>query len=905
MENLKTTHSADAHDHKTSTAFSPKSKRFGLFIVLGAILFSAAMIWIDSRQRYGVIEVTINDGLGPLLPTVDPASPTGFEGGMRRLILPSVGADGYQWLMHSQRLVSEGGWRIRHTDTDNAPQGREIHWSHGFIWWLMLNGKIHSLFTGLPLAASMEAVTPFANTFFLLPILLILPLLVYRSFGTVAGVVMALGFFAIYLLYELFVVGYPDHHGLAAVAAMCCSLFLLLGGAGWVTTKSETGVSGPFVGRVLARRWFIASGLAGAFGLWISAATIVPVLAGVGLGALAGWFLKTSSDGKPARTILDPSLWRVWGIAGALGSLFFYALEYFPNHLGMRLEVNHPLYALAWFCAGDLMARFGKWRVTGVPPWASSHQLALTILAVLGMLVLPALIKLDPARFFQVSDPFLWALHKDYIHEFKHVMARLEDLDLQGSLIILNLIPFIAIVAVRLLFIKTLDRTWKALLLLGLGPALVLTLLGVIQVRWLGIADALWLAALAATWGGISAAQALHKFQIWEKGIMIALMALVFLPHPVTTAIFHVETSGKKPNIGAGSAFMILVRDTAQTLRRMNGDKPMRVLSGPTTSTWLSFFGGMQSVGTLYWENNEGLKAAADMYAAQTEKEALDLLKSRGITHVVIFSIDEFSAPYIRLARGLPAGSEPKDAFADAVLYGHAFPRWVTPIHYAMHDQFKNEWVAILEVKPDQTEAEARLGIGRFLASRGEMQGAKNEYLQAVKLDPNLSDAHLELAGFLFLSDDLMPARIHFGQGLVGKTDAEIAEACFTIASYCQRAGYHRAAIEVLRRGLEADPEAPSTKNLLAWLLATTREESLRKPEEAKGLALNNFAFIGKSAYPSTLAAAQAACGEFKQAVISAEAAIIVAKEAAEPEAQIKHYEKLLALYKEGKPYVE
>lgn len=909
MDNLKIATPASEQDMKLSESPSPQrilGKNTGLLLVLCAVLLSGVMIWMDSNQRYGVIKVTLTDGLGPPLPAISQDSESGFEGGMRRLILPAVGADGYQWLMHAQRLVKQGGWRIRHTDNDNAPQGREIHWSQSFIWWLMITGKVHSLLTGLPLPASMEAVTPFANTMFLLPILLILPLLVFRTFGTAAGVVMALGFFAIYLLYELFILGYPDHHGLAALSAMCCSLFVLLGGAGWVSNHSTpTSTNRPFGSRVVARRWFIASGVAGAFGLWISAATIVPVFAGIGLGALAGWLLPKTGRSQKSELTLEPSLWRLWGTAGALGSLFFYALEYFPNHLDMRLEVNHPLYAIAWFCAGDLLARLGEWRDKDARPWATSSKLAFAALSILGMLLLPLLIKMAPERFFHVSDPFLWALHKDYIHEFRNVFGRLKDLDLQGSLIILNAIPLISLVILRLLFVKSLDRPWKALLLLGLGPALVLTVLGALQVRWLGIADALWLVALAATWGTIASLKNLHTFRLWEKGLMVALMAVVFLPHPVTTAAFLVETAGKKPNIGGGSAFMILVRDTAHTLRRMNGDKPMRVLSGPTTSTWLSFYGGMQSVGTLYWENIEGLKSAASMYSAQTESEALEMLKSRGITHVVIFSIDEFSAPYIRLARGLPMGSEPKDAFADAVLYGYSFPRWVTPIQYAMHDQFKNEWVAILEIKPDQTEAEARLGIGRFLASRGNMAGARQEYLAAVKLDDNLSDAHLELAGMLYLADELMPARIHFGQGLAGKTNEQIAEASFTIASFCQLAGRQRAAIEVLRRGLEADPDAPSTRNLLAWLLATSRDESLRKPEEAVNLAINNFAFIGNSAFTNTLAAAQAASGEFTKAVVSAEAAILVAKEAGEPEATIKRYEERLELYKAGKPYVE
>ena len=109
-----------------------------------------------------------------------------------------------------------------------------------------------------------------------------------------------------------------------------------------------------------ARRWFIASGLAGAVGLWVSAAAMVPVLVGIGLSVLI--IFAALPRPRPARApwVCEPSLFRSWGIAGAVGSLCIYLVEYFPYHVGVRLEVNHPLYALAFFGGGDLLARLGR-----------------------------------------------------------------------------------------------------------------------------------------------------------------------------------------------------------------------------------------------------------------------------------------------------------------------------------------------------------------------------------------------------------------------------------------------------------------------------------------------------------------------------------------------------------------
>ena len=124
--------------------------------VVVAIGISWAFVLSDSATRYLRIITSMSCTMGTSLPNVDPTSMTGYELGMRRVILPPIGADGCHWIMHTQKMLHDGGWRIRFTDNDNAPDGREIHWSHSFIWWLIILGKIHSTITGLPLPASVE-----------------------------------------------------------------------------------------------------------------------------------------------------------------------------------------------------------------------------------------------------------------------------------------------------------------------------------------------------------------------------------------------------------------------------------------------------------------------------------------------------------------------------------------------------------------------------------------------------------------------------------------------------------------------------------------------------------------------------------------------------------------------------
>jgi len=879
--------------------------RPAFWAVLASIAFSLVLIGYESWARYAVINLTLEASLGQPLPAFDKNSPTGFEGGMRRVILPSVGADGYQWIMHTQKLLHDGGWRIRFTDQDNAPVGREIHWSHSFIWWLIGVGAVHSLMTGWPLPASVEAVSPYANTLILLLIVLTMPWVVWRKFGVVAACVFACSLSVIYLFYEIFIVGYPDHHGIAAASAMACSLFLAFAGGGWVKTPGKASPEGRvdyLAPEASARWWFIASAVSGGVSLWISAATAVPVFAGIGVAAGLCLFVMGPNDVRAVETC-KPALWRVWGIAGACSSLFFYFLEYFPSHMGMRLEVNHPLYALAWLCGGELLCRFAQWRATGKAGGAQAF--GVVVLCVIGLLALPTLIKLAPDRFFAVSDSFLWQLHRDHINEFKSIFRRVNDTSLEALIVILSIVPLVTVFMLRFLWLKEIGKSWKAMLAITLAPALVLTILGLFQVRWLAIADALWIAALP-TWVACAVAVgSVRRFPLWQRAVVAIFFLLLLIQYPQNVVSSALDRIGKKPGIGPNEAYMMVVRDLAFFMRREAGDKEIVLLSGPTTTTWMMFFGGMKGIGTLYWENTEGLKSAAQLYAARSADEALELARKNRVTHIAIFSLDAFSSQYIRLIRGLPPGSEPTDAFAQSLLYSLAMPQWLTPMQYALPAQLKNEWIALAEVHPDQTPAEARLGFGRFYASRGNLRGARSEYEQAVALDPKLKDAHVELAGFMFLSGETMAARIHLGQGLEGRSNDEIAGACFAIAGHCQDAGRHAAAVEVLRRGIEAAPDAPSLRNLLAWILATSRDDDVRQPEEALILAATNVGFLGNPVFLNTLAAAQAATGSFVDAMDSAQRALDEARKSGEPEPVIRNFETRLKLYQSRQPMRE
>jgi hypothetical protein len=887
-----------------------------------AIVVSLSVLYCDSSNRYRRILSSMGGKITEVPPKIDPSSPTGYELGMRTLILPQVGVDGCHWIMHTQKMLEDGGWRIRFTDNDNALVGREIHWSHGFIWWLVALGKIHSMITGLPLPASVESVAPYANTLLLAFLIALAPWAVFRRLGPMAAIGLALGLPGIYVFFEFFMVGNADHHGIAATSALMCGLFLAVGGAGWVANdrppmnpRKVRDASGQEVFQYVvdastARRYFLASAAAGSVSLWVSAATAVPTFFGIGLGVLVS-VIFFGRDRGDSSTRYHPELWRTWGFAGCCGSLFFYLLEYFPWHMGMRLEVNHPLYALAWLGGGEILFRLARWRVEGVRPLQGPRAVPTFVIAVMLVLLLPLLVVSFPERFFWVYDRFLWSFHKDYIHEFKNFPTWMSER--RSFQTVMNFIPFplLLLFNLRLLMLRELGRSWRGTLTLILMPALLLTLLGLFQVRWLGIATALWLATIPTFLGCVFGAGQTHRFSIWEKIVGGCFALFLFFAFPQATVREYVGGFWSKQILSAEEAFGIFIRDLSYSLRRANPDKDMVVVSGPTTTTYLMYYGGMRGIGTLYWENVPGLKATAEIYAARSEPEAFELVKKHGVTHFAIFGSDAFAYQYTRLIRDLPFGAEPKDAFVPGLINDLATPPWLKPIFYRPPNELASEWVVLTEVKPEQTPSQAHFALSEYFEARGDVKLAMNELKKAVEADPTNRDAWFRIGTMRLLYEkNIESAKEALELGSLDRTPTEISHACTQLGVNLYRASRHAEAVFFFRMALEAVPDQPSTINALAWVLATSFDNAVRNPTEALAMAEGNVGMKNRATFLDTLAAAQAASGKMDDAIGSMREAIAILA-TLEPNSEnpdpailaehLKHYESGLS-YRSGAP---
>lgn len=820
----------------------------------------------------------------------------------REVLLPESSVDSMWWVMHTEAML-EGradGARVRRTERDNAPTGREVHWSSSLVWMLAFLAWLIHWVTGLETVDCVQYAAVLFGPLTLLAFIGLLAPMVAQRWGYLAGGFTALGLATNGALMAFNRAGEADHHALVIGMALASLLALALGGAGWVA-RDEGGQAGERLTLRWrgARTWFVMSGVLGAAGLWISASTMLPVLLGVGISVvLMAVLTRWRKPEEEAGRIAAPALWRWWGVSGALGSAFFYLLEYAPSHFGWRLEVNHPLYALAFWGAGEVLAGVAAWGAR--QPLEGSKAVLGTRwgLAVLALAALPLVILWRGAEVFVVQDPFLWRLHHEHILEFRSLPKFIAASTWTKVIGSVSLWPLLVLPLLLGMLRWRLPRQAEALLLMPLGALIPLNLLACLEERWVWVTGVMWLALPLvglAVWraGQVSWPR---PFLTGIGGVFLASLAAVPLMLPAPWK----ELDDKA--ISLDEAYAYTAREVAWMIRQQAGEKPLTVLSGPTSTTRLAFFADTKGVGTLYWENAPGLKAAAKIFAAQTEDEALTLFREHGITHLVLFSWDYFGESYARLHQGLPLDAPIQEPYLNRLLSQKSLPIWLRPLHFTIMPQLAQlgQSVDIFEFRPEQRPAESYYHVGKYLAAGGLQEEAVQAFAEAWKRDPKLPGVERDIGVSLALSGRVSEAQALAGR-LNGKDRAPVVVA---IARRLSAEGRHQEAIEAWRKSVELSPEETTPKLELAWLLATSEDATLRNGAEA--LRLVNEALQGRSPQNAremdVLAAANAENGRFQEAIDWIDQALKLARSGAGPDV-VKEFENRRSQYSSRQPF--
>ena len=244
-------------------------------------------------------------------------------------------------------MLARGDWRVRSVDYENAPFGREVHSASPYRWWLVLLAWLAHIASGRPLGLCVERAAFYADPLLHIGLLVAATIFVARRFGPFCAALFSVGLAAVFPLASAFLPGVANDFGMEQVCTLWSVLLL---------------VAGTLAGQ-RAQRWYLAGGVAGGCGLWLSAFGQAPIIAGIAAGgllaALIGRGSRKERDASAGVAALAP--WRAWALGGAASSLLAYLVEYFPGHMGPQVRVNYPLYGLAWLGLGELLWRFESW----------------------------------------------------------------------------------------------------------------------------------------------------------------------------------------------------------------------------------------------------------------------------------------------------------------------------------------------------------------------------------------------------------------------------------------------------------------------------------------------------------------------------------------------------------------
>lgn len=100
------------------------------WLAASGLVFAVLLMAFDGCSRVDYVRKLSLLNLGE----IPPARAQALSGGvLEPLILPPYAMDARWWVMHAKQMLREGSWRVRHTATDNAPEGREVHWSSALL----------------------------------------------------------------------------------------------------------------------------------------------------------------------------------------------------------------------------------------------------------------------------------------------------------------------------------------------------------------------------------------------------------------------------------------------------------------------------------------------------------------------------------------------------------------------------------------------------------------------------------------------------------------------------------------------------------------------------------------------------------------------------------------------------
>ncbi len=586
------------------------------------------------------------------------------------------------WLTYAREIVETGRGRVRWTRADNTPQGRPVYWSQSVSWGLAGLGALRRAVTGESWIEALERGALWLNPLVHVVFLWITASFWRRRYGAAPALIWLVFCAGLSDLTWNFHALRPDHHTLHLAALVGGLLALLAGGLGWVregNAATDLARDAWFRApappdRTTARRGFAVAGLLTGVGLWVGATIVV-----FGLAALAGGLLVLAYSAKPGmedRAQFEPSLWRRWGWWSAATGFAFWLLEFAPGPFPLgRLEINHPLHWLFLLGLGETLTRLLSRRLLGQR--AASDRWALP-LGLLALAALPLAVFLGPTSWHAMRDPQMRRMH-DFIMEFYTLPHFTGGAPLARVLRAAGPLPLAWLGALLWLRPGRGDRAQAAALWTVFAFSLFFAAMAYAQVRWMAVAAASLIALatlVVAIWG--ASPQAARN----RLGTAAALVALAALPvwHGVHEWRQIAMVGGRTRTIDAFMKASLMKRLCARlgaAAQAAGGE--WRFLCEPDLAGPLYYYGGIPSVTSFYWENLDGLRAAAAFMADRDSaaETARRVAVERGLTHYMTPISPEIAIIFNYIATGTLSKEAARDSFAAGLLgSGRPVPEW-------------------------------------------------------------------------------------------------------------------------------------------------------------------------------------------------------------------------------------
>ncbi|MFQ3671738.1 MAG: hypothetical protein SNJ84_09815, partial [Verrucomicrobiia bacterium] len=580
--------------------------------------------------------------------------------------------DSYLWLLYARQIIEGDEWRVRFTHADNAPFGREVHWSQSVSWSLALLGRVRAwIHPDESMRENLERASVWLNGLVFLTFATVVFVSLGKSLGWWVGGAAVLMMSAFGDFLWAFHPLRPDHQTFHLLFGFGSILGVLAASLGFNRSASP---DAPTESGTQQRVWFGFSALCTGLGLWVSA-TVQMFFLLLLAGSVATSLLVIPPTSKTPGSASGPArLWMEWGWISSLTALFFYALEYFPDFPWQRVEVNHPLYAGAAFAVGIGLYHACRIKTSDHPQNQWRSWIIGLICALIVLLPLALLLR-GPAEFHTMRTVEMLRFH-NFIKEFYTYANFIKDDMWNHFFRSFGLAPLGLLLAPYLMWRLRRQPTVLVWVWVLFSSALALLALGLFQIRWISmfaVAIALLTAVLLA------ALFRLGHGPFFKNVVACSVAVLLFTQ---TCLLMFFQTREIRPFLQGRTIIVDLLQaafisNTAQALAR--AEPPPRILlADPNYAPAIAYFAGIPTIISFYWENLDGLRAATDILAADDWDQALRIIRERGVTHLLIEPSDYISNYFYFIRHGHYDLEKSKDNLAGAILYDRG-PSWLRP----------------------------------------------------------------------------------------------------------------------------------------------------------------------------------------------------------------------------------